>query len=199
VGHPANSFYVYQQVYDENGKPVEGAFVDRNADGQITTEDLYFYKSPVAPWTAGLSTRLQYKNWDFGMSFRASIGNYMFNDVAAGYANTSKCYDSSYGKLENSLPSAIDNNWSSYDYVLSDYFVQNASFLKCDNITLGYSFENILGGHRYKGVSGRIYGSCTNVFTITKYKSLDPEVNGGIDNNIYPRPITFQLGLSLTF
>lgn len=199
VGHPASSFYVYQQVYDENGKPVEGAFVDRNADGQITTDDLYFYKSPVAPWTAGLSTRLQYKNWDFGTSFRASFGNYVYNDVAAGYANTSKRYDSSYGYLQNSLQSAIDNNWSSYDYVLSDYFVQNASFLKCDNITLGYSFENILGGHKYHGVSGRVYASCTNVFTITNYKGIDPEVNGGIDNNIYPRPITFQLGLSLNF
>lgn len=199
VGHPASSFYVYQQVYDENGKPVEGAFVDRNANGQITTDDLYFYKSPVAPWTAGLSTRLQYKNWDFGTSFRASFGNYVYNDVAAGYANTSKRYDSSYGYLQNSLQSAIDNNWSSYDYVLSDYFVQNASFLKCDNITLGYSFENILGGHKYHGVSGRVYASCTNVFTITNYKGIDPEVNGGIDNNIYPRPITFQLGLSLNF
>lgn len=199
VGHPASSFYVYQQVYDENGKPIEGAFVDRNADGQITTDDLYFYKSPVAPWTAGLSTRLQYKNWDLGTSFRASFGNYVYNDVAAGYANTSKRYDSSYGYLQNSLQSAIDNNWSSYDYVLSDYFVQNASFLKCDNITLGYSFENILGGHKYHGVSGRVYASCTNVFTITNYKGIDPEVNGGIDNNIYPRPITFQLGLSLNF
>lgn len=199
VGHPASSFYVYQQVYDENGKPIGGAFVDRNADGQITTEDLYFYKSPVAPWTAGLSTRLQYKNWDLGMSFRASFGNYVFNDVAASFSNTSKRYDNSFGYLQNTIQSAADNNWSSYDYVLSDYFVQNASFLKCDNITLGYSFENILGGHKYKGVSGRIYASCTNVFTITKYKGLDPEVNGGIDNNIYPRPITYQLGLSLNF
>lgn len=204
VGHTPNAFYVYQQVYDESGKPIEGVFVDRNGDGQISTEDLYFYKSPIAPWTAGLSTRLQYKNWDLGFSLRASIGNYVYNDIAAGMSNTSKTYDSSFGYLQNRTPESIRNNWSSYDYVLSDYFVQNASFLKCDNITLGYSFENILGGHRYKGVSGRVYASATNVFTITKYSGIDPEVfsekdKRGIDGSIFPRPITFQLGLTLNF
>lgn len=205
VGQPASSFYVYQQIYDEAGKPIEGAFVDRNADGKINEDDKYFYKSPTAPWTAGLSTRLQYKNWDFGFSLRAAFGNYVFNDTEAGFANISKTYDSSYGYLQNRPQSSVAMNWSSYDYVLSDYFVQNASFLKCDNITLGYSFENILGGHKYKGVSGRVYASASNVFTITKYKGIDPEVFGddskkfGIDNNLYPRPISFQVGLSLKF
>lgn len=199
VGHPASSFYVYQQVYDENGKPLEGVFVDRNADGQITTADKYFYKSPNAPWTAGLSTKLQYKNWDLGISLRASFGNYVYNDTEAGFSNIAKTYDSSYGYLQNRLNSSVANGWTTYDYVLSDYYVQNASFLKCDNITLGYSFENILGGHKYKGVSGRVYASATNVFTITKYKGIDPEVFGGIDNGLYPRPITFQLGLNLQF
>lgn len=199
VGHPASSFYVYQQVYDESGKPLEGVFVDRNADGQITADDKYFYKSPAAPWTAGLSTRLQYKNWDFGFSLRASFNNYVYNDTEAGFSNIAKTYDSSYGYLQNRLHSSISNGWATYDHVLSDYYVQNASFLKCDNITLGYSFENILGGHKYQGVSGRIYAAATNVFTITKYKGIDPEVFGGIDNGLYPRPITFQVGLNLTF
>lgn len=199
VGHPASSFYVYQQVYDEAGKPIEGVFVDRNADGRINEDDKYFYKSPMAPWTAGLSTRLQYKNWDFGFSLRASFGNYVFNDTEAGFANVSKTYDNSYGYLQNRPMSSVALNWSSYDYALSDYFVQNASFLKCDNITLGYSFENLFGGARYKGINGRVYASASNVFTITKYDGIDPEVFGGIDNGLYPRPMSFQVGLNLKF
>lgn len=199
VGHPASSFYVYQQVYDEAGKPIEGVFVDRNADGRINEDDKYFYKSPMAPWTAGLSTRLQYKNWDFGFSLRASFGNYVFNDTEAGFANVSKTYDNSFGHLQNRPMSSVALNWSSYDYALSDYFVQNASFLKCDNITLGYSFENLFGGARYKGINGRVYASASNVFTITKYDGIDPEVFGGIDNGLYPRPMSFQVGLNLKF
>lgn len=207
VGHPASSFYVYQQVYDEAGKPIEGVFVDRNADGQITVDDKYFYKSPMAPWTAGLSTRLQYKNWDLGVSLRASFGNYVFNDTEAGFANIDKSYDSSYGYLQNRPQESVNMGWVTYDYPLSDYFVQNASFLKCDNITLGYTFENILGGRKYKGVSGRVYAAASNVFTITKYKGIDPEVFGsetngskrGIDGGLYPRPITFQIGVNLKF
>lgn len=199
VGHPASSFYVYQQVYDEAGKPIEGVFVDRNADGRINEDDKYFYKSPMAPWTAGLSTRLQYKNWDFGFSLRASFGNYVFNDTEAGFANVSKTYDNSFGYLQNRPMSSVALNWSSYDYALSDYFVQNASFLKCDNITLGYSFENLFGGARYKGINGRVYASASNVFTITKYDGIDPEVFGGIDNGLYPRPMSFQVGLNLKF
>ncbi len=194
VGYPANSFYVYQQVYDQNGKPLEGVFVDRNGDGQISEDDRYVYKSPTAPYTAGLSTRLQYKNWDLGLGFRAHFNNYVYWDKQAGYANTQKRFDSSFSYLQNTIPSARVNNWSSYDHVLSDYFVHNATFLKCDNITLGYSFktdDNFL--------SGRAYVSATNVFTLTKYDGIDPEVFGGIDNNMYPRPFTIQAGVTLDF
>ena len=194
VGHPSNSFYVYQQVYDQKGIPVEGCFVDRNGDGKISEADRYFYKSPHAPYLAGLSTRLQYKNWDLGLGFRASFNNYIYWDKQAGYANTAKRYDSSFNYLQTSIPSAIANNWSTYDYVVSDYFVHNASFLKCDNITLGYSFETLDNFLR-----GRAYIAATNVFTITKYKGIDPEVFGGIDNSIYPRPFTIQAGVALDF
>lgn len=199
VGHPASSFYVFQQVYDEAGKPLEGVYVDRNADGMITNEDRYFYKSPAAPWIAGLSSRLQYKNWDFGFSLRASFDNYVFNDTQAGYVNVDKRYDSSFNYLQNVTPTALANGWVTYDKVLSDYFVQNASFLKCDNITLGYSFENLFKSTGYKGLAGRVYLAATNVFTITNYDGIDPEVSGGIDNYIYPRPFTVQLGLNLNF
>ena len=199
VGYPAASFYVFQQVYGENGLPLEGVYVDRNGDGSITDADRYFYKSPAAPYTAGLSSRLQYKAWDFGFGLRASFDNYVYWDKQAGYSNTSKRYDSSFGYLQNTIPSAVANGWTTYDHALSDYFVHNGSFLKCDNITLGYSFGGLFKAANYQGLSGRVYASATNVFTITKYDGIDPEVSGGIDNNMYPRPFTMLVGLSLNF
>ncbi|MCH5309510.1 MAG: TonB-dependent receptor [Prevotella sp.] len=199
VGHPAASFYVYQQVYGENGLPLEGVYVDRNGDGIITDADRYFYKSPAAPYTAGLSSRVQYRNWDFGFGLRANFNNYVYWDKQAGYSNTAKRFDSSFGYLQNTIPSAVANGWTTYDHALSDYFVHNASFLKCDNITIGYSFDNLFKGATYKGIGGRVYASATNVFTITKYDGIDPEVGGGIDNNMYPRPSTLLVGVSLSF
>lgn len=195
VGHPASSFYVFQQVYDKNGMPMEGVYVDRNGDGIVNQDDKYFYKSPVAPWTAGLSSKLMWKNWDFGFSLRASFNNYVYNDLEAGSSNINKGNIYRLGFMSNIPTMALAKAWQTNDNVLSDYFVQNASFLKCDNITLGYSFD-LLFGHK---ISGRVYGAVTNVFTITNYKGIDPEVFGGIDNNLYPRPFTAQLGLTLNF
>ena len=194
VGHPANSFYIFQQVYGQDGKPLEGVFVDRNGDGQLTDADRYFYKSPAAPYTAGLSSRIQYKSFDFGFGLRASFDNYVYWDKQAGYSNVSKRYDSSFNYLQNVTPTAVSNGWTTYDKVVTDYFIHNASFLKCDNITLGYSFKT---WDEY--LNGRAYISATNVFTITKYKGIDPEVGGGIDNGIYPRPFTIQMGVNFNF
>ena len=194
VGHPANSFYVYQQVYDENGKPLEGVFVDRNGDGQISDDDLYFYKSPAAPYTAGLSSRVQYKSWDFGFGLRASFDNYVYWDKGAGFSNISKRYDDSFNYLQNVIPQAVKNGWTTYDKVVTDYYVRNASFLKCDNITLGYSFKSF-----DDFLNARVYVSATNVFTITKYDGIDPEVAGGIDGGIYPRPFTLLFGVNFNF
>ncbi len=199
VGHPASSFYVFQQVYDQNGKPLEGVYVDRNADGVINEADRYFYKSPAAPYTAGLSTRLQVKNWDLGFGLRASFDNYNYWDRGAGFSNIAMRYDGSFNYLQNAMPYAIDNGWTTYDHVKTDYFVRNASFLKCDNITLGYSFADLFKAGSYNGLTGRIYLAATNVFTVTKYDGLDPEVFGGIDNEAYPRPFTIQCGLNLNF
>ena len=199
VGHPARSYYVFQQVYGQDGKPLEGVYVDRNADGVINDADRYFYKSPAAPYTAGLSSRIQYKNVDFGFGLRASFDNYNFWDRGAGFSNVAMRYDSSFNYLQNVIPEAVENGWTTYDYVKTDYYVRNASFLKCDNITLGYSFDELFKGGSYNGLSGRIYLAATNVFTITKYDGLDPEVFNGIDNNIYPRPFSLQLGLNLNF
>jgi len=204
VGHPKSSYYVYQQVYDVNGKPIEGVVVDRNGDGVISDKDKYFYKSPDAPVTMGFNARLDYKNWDFGFNMRASIGNYVFNDTECGFRNvgTSAILESVSGNyLNNRLKSAVDYGWQTYDTyaTLSDRWVQNASFLKMDNITLGYSFNGLFKGASYQGIGGRVYTTVNNVFCITKYKGLDPEVYGGIDNNLYPRPFSFIVGLSLNF
>ena len=199
VGKPASSFYVYQQVYGADGLPLEGVFVDRNNDGNISEEDRYCYKSPAAPYLAGLSARIQYKNWDLGFNLRGSFGNYVFNDRQAGYANVEKRYDSSFAYIQNTTPTAVKNNWKTYSWVLSDYFVENASFVKLDNITLGYSFQNLFKGGSYNGLNGRVYLTATNVATITNYSGQDPEVFGGIDNSIYPRPFSMTLGVNINF
>ena len=203
VGHPAYSYYVYQQVYDKAGKPIEGQVVDRNADGVITEADKYFYKSPMAPVTMGLSSRLEYKSWDLGFTLRASLGNYVFNNLMSGNVNMSaaELYSGGNNFYGNRPVAALDYNWQTYDLEakLSDHWVQNGSFLKCDNITLGYSFDSLFKCGNYKGIGGRIYATASNVFCITKYDGIDPEVFGGIDNNLYPRPISFILGLNLNF
>ena len=198
VGHPINSFYVFQQAYDQNGKPLENVVVDRNGDGQITQADKYFYKSPAAPVTMGLSTRVEYKNWDLGMSFRASFDNYVYNNNEQGMANVNptEVWKSSLLYMNNYSYEAVDRNWQTYQITsqLSDYYVHNASFLKCDNITLGYSFSNL-----FNTLGGRVYATVNNVFTITKYKGLDPEVASGFDSNMYPRPFSVIFGLNLSF
>ena len=198
VGQPANSFFVYQQVYDANGRPIMGCYVDRDGNGSIDENDRYFYKNIVAPWTGGFNFKVSYKNWDLGSNFRVSLGNYLYNGYAESKINTSMLCNSK-GYYENSTKELANLGWTSFNYPLSDYFVQNGSFLKCDNITLGYNFENVLKMGSYKGISGRIYASCSNVFTITKYKGIDPEITSGKDDNIYPRCRTFLLGLNLNF
>lgn len=197
VGHPASSFYVYQQVYDENGKPIENEFVDRNGDGTINGDDRYFYKKPTADVLMGLTSRLSYKSWDFSFSLRASLNNYVYNSVEAGGSDCNPTSVYSFGALNNRPLMGVANNIQNLkdNTLLSDYFVQNASFMKCDNITLGYSFKKLFGAP----IGGRVYAAVQNVFTITKYKGLDPEVEKGLDNNIYPRPLTTLIGLSLNF
>ena len=198
VGNPINSFYVFQQAYDQSGKPIENVVVDRNGDGQITQADKYFYKSPAAPVIMGLSSRMEWKNWDLGFSLRASIGNYVYNNNEQGMANVNptEVWKSSLLYMNNYTYEAVARNWQTYQITsqLSDYYVHNASFLKCDNITLGYSFKT---WDDY--LNGRVYLTASNVFTITKYDGLDPEVANGFDSNMYPRPISFILGVNLNF
>ena len=192
-GENPYAFYVYQQVYDAQGKPIENALVDRNKDGVIDGNDRYLYKSPFAPVTMGFGTDLTYKNWDLNITTRANIGNYVYN-------NTQSRLDQSTGMTANNILSNVKANYNDTHFVrhtnrawLSDLYIENASFFKVDNVTLGYTFPNT--DKRYI----RLYGTVQNVLTLTKYSGLDPEVFGGIDNNFYPRPQTYLVGLNINF
>lgn len=196
VGEMPGTFYLYQQVYDENGKPIQNAFVDRNNDGQITEADRYLtHKSPMAKVYMGFSSQFSYKKWDLGFNLRANFGNYVYNGVASGNS-TSNNYGGK-GFVTNLYKGYQDTGFTllnTSEQMASDYFLENASFLKMDNITLGYSFQNLFAAK----LSGRISASVQNVFTISKYSGLDPEC-GAIDSNIWPRPRTYTVGLNLNF
>ena len=199
VGEPINSFFVLQQVYDENGKPIEGLYVDRDGNGIIDDGDRYCYKSPAPDVIMGLTTKFIYKNWDFSAAFHASIGNYVYYDFLSSKANLAEITD--YGN-RNTTAEAVNLGFTGKTLkanVYSDYFVRNASYLKCSNMTLGYSFPALIKAGAEKICSGRIYFTVQNPFIITKYKGIDPEVSSGMDKNPYPRPISFQLGLNLNF
>ncbi|MDR0983092.1 MAG: TonB-dependent receptor [Culturomica sp.] len=200
VGYAANSFLVYQQVYDANGKPIDNLFVDRNADGLINDSDRYIYKKPTADVRMGLTSKMMYKNWDLSFALRASLNNYVYNDVIADRSAVGKSGMFNTGFYTNRPKDAIALGFEGTGvWYMSDYFVQNASFLRCDNITLGWSFKDFAKTTSYSGVNGRIYATVQNPFIITKYDGIDPEISSGIDNNIYPRPMTFLLGVSLSF
>ncbi|AZI31657.1 SusC/RagA family TonB-linked outer membrane protein [Kaistella carnis] len=190
-GYMPNAFYVYQQVYDQIGMPVEGQYVDLNDDGIINSEDLYRYKSPAPDVLFGFSSKMDYKNWDLGFSLRASIGNYVYNNVASQYGNLQGIGLNNY--LQNVNYSYFDTQFITAQYQ-SDYYVENASFLRMDNINLGYNFPNFFNDTRL-----RVFGSVQNAFIITNYSGLDPEVFNGIDNNLYQRPRVYSLGLNFQF
>ena len=200
VGEPLNSFYVFQQVYDENGKPIEGVYVDRDGNGKIDNDDRYCYKSPAPDVIMGLTTKFIYKNWDFSAAFHASIGNYVYYDFLNSKANLAEITENN--AYVNTTTEAVNLGFSgktSNPNIPSDYFVRNASYLKCTNMTLGYSFPALIKAGAEKICSGRIFFTVQNPFIITKYKGIDPEVSSGMDKNPYPRPISFQLGLNLNF
>ena len=192
IGSPSYSFYVYEQVYDANGTPIEGAYVDQNGDGQINDQDLRIFHSGRPDWMLGFSSNLSYKNWDFGFSMRANIGNYLYNNVASN-VGTYAATRGTNGYLVNIQADALDSQFENNEY-FSDYYIQNASFLKMDYMTLGYTFREIFGKTHM-----RFYGTVQNVFTITEYEGLDPEIGSGIDNNVYPRPRIFTLGVNVNF
>ena len=196
VGHPMRAFYVYQQVYDELGRPISGVYVDRNNDGVINADDKYFYHKPDADFTFGFNTNFSWKNWTAALSGHASLGNWVYNNVASDTEMLADLWTNSF--VSNRLASAWNSYFSQAQYT-SDYYITNASFLKLDNFTLGYTFPKLfkMGGDNYASLN--IFGTVQNICTLTKYQGMDPEVYGGIDGTLYPRPRTFVLGLKFNF
>ena len=197
VGYAPSSFYVYQQVYDQDGRPMEGVYVDRDGNGVINSDDKYFYHKPAADFTMGLNTTLTYKNWTLAASGHGSIGNWMYNNVASDGEMLADLWTNSF--TSNRLESSIWSNFSQACY-LSDYYIKDASFFKFDNVTVGYTIPQIYKSAKLDRALGlNIYATVQNVATFTKYEGLDPEVFSGIDNNLYPRPRTYILGVKFNF
>jgi len=195
VGYAPNSFFVYKQVYGLDGFPIEGTYADLNGDNIINEEDKYVHHNAAPSASLGFASTMSYKNFDFSFNLRAVLGNYVYNNVNSSRAQ--------YNLLKNSLvvsnipKSVLQTNFKNTENViLSDVFIENASFLKIDNVTLGYNFKKLFNSK----FNVRLSGSVQNLLTITNYTGLDPEVfNKGIDNTIYPRPRTFLINANIQF
>ena len=194
-GFSPYSFLLFKQLYDPAGNPIEGAFADLNGDGTINADDKYIYKNPDPDATFGFASTMNYKNLDFSFNLRASVGNRIFNAVDARGAQ----YDqlTTGGALGNIPTSVLETNFNTTSVVvLSDRYVENASFLRMDNITLGYTFPKWLEGK----ASLRLFGGVQNAFVITKYSGLDPEItNNGVDGTLYPRQRSLLFGANVKF
>lgn len=193
TGYAPHTFKVYKQIYDsETGRPIEGMYADLNGDGKIDTDDQYYYHNSHPDWIFGLSTSLRYKKWTLSTSLRAQLGNYLYNGWAANMGAW-ECTSWSSGSVNNLASSFLDTHFRQRQYP-TDYYIENASFLKMDNLQLTYNFGRI-----YKTLDLHISAMVQNVFTITKYKGVDPENSWGIDNSTYPRPRTYSINLGINF
>ncbi|WP_297986500.1 SusC/RagA family TonB-linked outer membrane protein, partial [uncultured Chryseobacterium sp.] len=191
VGYAPSSFLVYQQVYDANGKPLDGVYVDRNGDGMISASDKYFYKSTTPDALLGFSTKLTHKKWDFGLSARAVLGNYVYNNAASN-SSINSALTNEY--LQNVFSSAAQYAFKGNE-LFSDIYVEDASFFRLDNVNLGYNFGDFLSS----GSNLKVYGMVQNALVISDYSGVDPEVNGNIDNGYYQMPRVYSLGLNFQF
>jgi iron complex outermembrane receptor protein len=191
VGQPINAFYVFQQVYGPDGRPVQGIYVDRDGNG-TSSNDFYYYKQPAPLVTLGFSSSVVYKKLVFAFTLRSNLGNYVYNGNAANLANYSTA-QTSLGYVNNFGPDVRSTGFTRQQ-LFSDYYMENASFLRCQNISLGYNVGKVLGASTL-----RVTGNVQNAFLITKYKGVDPEIPNGIDRNFYPVARTYTLGLALGF
>ena len=198
VGYSPYSFYVFEQGYDANGNPIQNGFVDRSGDGKISEADRYYSdKSPAPDFYFGVNLKLSYKNWDFGFNGHGSVGNYVFNSF---YAQNSSSRIDTRGGLSNFATTVLRTGWtktSSPQQDRSDLYLEDASFFRLDDINLGYTFDNV----NNSGLDLRLAAGVQNVFVLTKYSGVDPEVSGvaGIDGTIWPRPRIYSVRLSLNF
>ena len=193
VGYAPYSFFVHKQVYDEQGKPVEGVFADLNGDGKIDNYDKYHCGKPAPDFLFGLSTSLRYKGLTLSTSLRANTGNKIYDNVSSNNATLDSVIDP-LGWISNATHDYSASGFINKHY-LSDYYVRDASFLKMDNLTLSYDFGRLF--HDSVGIN--LGATVQNVFTLSSYKGIDPEVSGGIDHQFYPIPRTYSLSLGLTF
>ena len=191
IGYTKNSFYTYQQVYGTNGKPLEGVYVDQNGDGVINSSDLNANHSPDPQEYFGFNSEFRYKKWSVGFSARANFGNYVYNNIASSTGLESN-FLNGLGIIENGSNNVLKSGFTTAQY-LSDYYLENASFFRMDNIHIGYNFGKV-----FKNTGDlKVTANVQNVFVITNYNGVDPESTTGIDNNEYPRPRTYTLGLNL--
>ena len=191
VGFPSYAFYVYQQVYNSEGNPIEGLYVDSNNDGAFNNSDKYRYQKPAPTVFMGFNSMFRYKNLDFSFNGRINLGNYIYNNVNSEYGRYLQMVNSGY--VKNRVANVLDTKFEDPQY-FSDYYMENGSFLKLDNLSVGYNFNNLLNNK----LNIRVYGTAQNLITVTKYTGLDPEIATGIDNNLYPRPRIFLLGVNVT-
>jgi len=197
VNELPGSFYVYKQVYNAEGKPLEGVYQDLNNDGVVNAADQYFFKSPDPIVTLGFNTSFTYKRWTASTVLRANLGNYIYDNISSNFGIRNNVL-STQGILNNSTSDLYNTNFSGASGVqyLSDYYIKNASFLKMDNVGLSYNVGKL---SKTGNTSMRISANCQNVFVVSKYKGIDPESITGIDYNLYPRPRTYTLGLNVGF
>ena len=182
-----------QQVYDTDGKPIEGLYVDRNGDNKIDKNDMYCCHKAAPDFTIGLNTQLSYKAWTLALAGHASIGNYVYNNIKSNGELLTDLWTNSF--INNRINGAMETNFAANAQYFSDYYIQDASFFKLDKITLSRSFA--FGAEKQMGMS--VFGTVQNVCTLTGYKGIDPEIFNGIDNNMYPRPRTWILGVKFNF
>jgi len=190
-GLDPSTFFVFRQVYDTNGNPIEGAYVDVNGDNQITEIDRQPYKKATPNIFTGFTSSMNYKNFDFNITFRGSYGNYVYNNVASDRGAYETILDAPGDFYPNGHANVLETNFYNQQ-LFSDYYIQRADFVKLDNMSIAYNFKG-------EKISFRTSLTGTNLMTITNYNGIDPEISNGIDSNFYPRPKTYVLGLGITF
>ncbi len=190
VGYSANTFYLYEQVYDEDGNPIEGEYVDQNNDSIINADDLIQGKSPTPDFYAGFYTSFRYKKWSVGFSLRGEFGKYMYNNISSTRGVYQNIPASSY--MQNLSTNYLETEFQTYQ-LLSDYYIENASFVRMDNFSVGYDVGKVFNDNASLTVSAIVQ----NVFVVSPYSGLDPEIATGIDKTIYPRPRIYSISANL--
>lgn len=196
VGYAPNSFFVYQQVYGDNGRPLEGVYVDRNNDGVINDSDKYRYKKRAADIFYGFNTSVTYKNWDLSTAWRGSWGNYVYNNIQSNLGAVASVLRPA-NSLSNGSANLIETGFQTADTkrLESDFYVQDGAFVRMDNLSVGYLFKDLFSGKS----TAKVSLSGQNLLLITKYKGLDPEISSGVDKDLYPRPRIYSLSLNVNF